>query len=87
MRRQDYYEDGFLVKKGERYVESVIPNGHPEKPVIYWTENENNALAFRRYTAAEMRAMQLDAKVVSFRTEDRGLGRMPKRIITGELVV
>lgn len=87
MRRQEYYEEGFLIRKDDRYLKAIISNGNPAHPVCYWTQNETEALAFRRYTAAEFRAMQLDAKIVTFKTEHQGLGRMPKRIITGEMLV
>lgn len=88
MRKQDYYREGYLIQRNDgQYLTSVISNGNPERPVCYWSRFPADALAFKRYTAAEMRAMQLGAKIVTFRTDDPERGHLPKRIVTGVLLV
>lgn len=85
-RRQDDYENGFLLEKEGRYVSAVIANGNPEKPVVYWTDSVSEAKAFRRVSAAEARARQLGARILLFKTEERGKGLRPARVILGEKV-
>ena len=86
-RKQDDYPNGFVLVKNNRYISSVITNGNPENPVLYYTPELNEALAFQREEAAIKRAKKLGATLVSFRTEDQGRGHRPKRVITGRMEV
>lgn len=65
---------GWVLKRRDnhQYVEAIISNGHPDKPVVYYTEDLQKARTFLRCKAAEERAMQLGLLVVWFVTDASG---------------
>lgn len=65
---------GWVLKRGDndQYVESIISNGHPDSPVVYYTGDLQEARAFVRFKAAEERALQLGLLIVWFVTDDNG---------------
>lgn len=39
--------DGFVILIEGRYVSSILANGHPENPVVYYTKNIDEAKAWK----------------------------------------
>lgn len=72
-RNKDAYR-GWVLKRGDndKYVSSIISNGNPSEPVVYYTDDIQEARAFLRFGAAEARAEQLGLLIAWFTTDDNG---------------
>ena len=39
--------DGFVLKIGGRYVSAILANGHPERPVVYYQDDPEEAKVWK----------------------------------------
>lgn len=83
-RKDQEYRHGWLLEHANgQFVESIVSNGHPDSPIVYYTRDPQEAQGFSRFSAVEQRALQLGLMIRKFDTEDRGPAYRLKRILGG----
>lgn len=71
--------DGFVILIEGRYVSSILANGHPENPVVYYTKNIDEAKAWKT-PGAVRKARARVAKggmILVYRKDGPGKQRVP----------
>lgn len=72
---------GFVILANDRFVWAIIANGHPEKPVIYYTSYLWEAKAWKDMKAAlkarnRLQAQGVDCEVHAFKYDEEAAARI-----------
>lgn len=66
--------DGFVLKIGGKYVGAILANGHPEKPVVYYMDDPDNAKTWKTPQAVRKARARIGkgGDILIYQQEGRG---------------